>query len=192
MKSLNLQCDPEHLNVSDENHPIEIAVKKFKNHQSWISIKISQRLQLLVLMKLRLITDNPDPRKSGIFEGIPANCLKGVSDIFAKFLHTVWNDEGLTDLKLLREVKLAGAAFKKGDSTLVENYRPISFLPVISKIFDRIMLNQITTYMNEYLCPHLRGYWKGFNTQTVLFSYWEMEADHREKGLWGCYFYGSF
>ena len=34
VKSLNLQCDPEHLNVSDENHPIEIAVKKFKNHQS--------------------------------------------------------------------------------------------------------------------------------------------------------------
>ena len=31
VKSLNLQCDPEHLNdVSDENDPIEIAIKSLK------------------------------------------------------------------------------------------------------------------------------------------------------------------
>ena len=49
VKSLNLQCDPEHLNVSDENDPIEIAIKKFKNHPSIVNInKISKRLQLLV------------------------------------------------------------------------------------------------------------------------------------------------
>ena len=57
VKSLNLQCDPEHLNdASDENDLIEIAIKSLKIILAlWISIKISQRLQLLVLMKLRLI-----------------------------------------------------------------------------------------------------------------------------------------
>ena len=39
VKSLNLQCDPEHLNVSDENDPIEIVFKKFKNHPSIVNIK---------------------------------------------------------------------------------------------------------------------------------------------------------
>ena len=39
VKSLNLQCDPEHLNsVSDENDPIEIAIKKFKSHTSIVYI----------------------------------------------------------------------------------------------------------------------------------------------------------
>ena len=39
VKSLNLQCNPEHLNdVSDENDPIEIAIKKFKNHPSIVDI----------------------------------------------------------------------------------------------------------------------------------------------------------
>ena len=39
VKSLNLQCNPEHLNdVSDENDPIEIATKKFKNHPSIVDI----------------------------------------------------------------------------------------------------------------------------------------------------------
>ena len=59
--------------------------------------------------------DNLDSRKSGTFEGIPANCLKGVSDISAKFLHTVWNDEVLNGLKFHSELKLADVvpAFKK-------------------------------------------------------------------------------
>ena len=120
-----------------------------------------------------IIIDNLDSRKSGIFRGIPANSLKGVSDISAKFLHTFWNDEVLTDLKFPSELKLADfvPAFKKEDSTLVENYRPISILPVTSKCFERIMLNQVTTYMSEYLPPYLYGYRKGFNTQTAVFSY---------------------
>ena len=79
----------------------------------------------------------------------------------------------LTDLKFSSELKLADVvvpAFKKEDQTLVENYRPISLLPVISKTFERIMLNQITTYMDEYLSLYLCRYRKGFNTQTLLSS----------------------
>ena len=39
VKSLNLQCDSEHLSdVSDETDPIERAIKKFKNHPSIINI----------------------------------------------------------------------------------------------------------------------------------------------------------
>ena len=91
--------------------------------------------------------DNLASRKSGTYGGIPANYLKGVLDISAKFLHTVWNDEVLKDLKFPSELKLADVVptFKKEDSILVENYRPISLMPIISKIFERIMLNQITT-----------------------------------------------
>ena len=164
MKSLNLQCDPEHLNdVSDENDPIEIAIEKFKNHPSIVNI--NENIPKTTTFSfyetetdsIKKIIDNLDSRKSGIFGGIPANCLKGVSDISAKFLHTVRNDEVLTDLKFPSELKLADVvpAFGKQDLTLVENYNPISLLPVIFRIFERIMLNQIATYMNEYLSPCL-------------------------------------
>ena len=136
---------------------------------------------------IKKIIDNLDSRKSRIFGGIPANCLKGVSDISAKFIRTVWNDEILTDLKFPRELKLAGVvpAFKKEHSSLVENYRPISLLPVISKIFERIMLNQITTYMNEYLFPYLCGYRKGSATQITLSSLiekWKQIIDNKGYG----------
>ena len=121
---------------------------------------------------VKKMIDTLDSRKSGIFGGIPANWLNYVSGIAAKFLHTVWNDEVLKDLEFPSELKLAGIvpAFKK---RRVNFYRPISLLPIISKIFERIMLNQITTYMNEHLSLYLCGYRKGFNTQTALSSHIE-------------------
>ena len=114
--------------------------------------------------------DNLDSRKSGTFVGIPTNCLKGLSDIPTKFLHTVRNDEVLKDLKFLSELIIADfvPAFKKEDSNLFENYRAISLLPIIFKMFERIMFNKITTYMNEYLSAYFCGYRKVFNTQTAL------------------------
>ena len=71
------------------------------------------------------------------------------------------------------------------DSILVENYRPISLLPTISKILGRIILNEITSYMNEYLSPYLYGYRKGFNTQTAPASFiekWKQIIDNKGHG----------
>ena len=132
--------------------------------------------------------DNLDSSKSGTFGGIPTNCLKGVSDISAKFLNSVWNSEVFKDLKFASGLKLAdiGPVFQNNDSALVKNYRPVSLLPIISKVFERIMLNQITAYMDEYLSPHLCGYRKGFSTQTALSSLiekWKQILDDKGYGL---------
>ena len=58
-------------------------------------------------------------------------------------------------------------------------------MPIISKVFERIMLNQITAYMDEYLSPHLCGYRKGFSTQTALSSLiekWKEILDNKGYG----------
>ena len=46
--------------------------------------------------------------------------------------------------------------YKKGDSSLLSNNRPISLLPTISKLFERIIYNQLYQYFNdnELLAAH--------------------------------------
>ena len=51
----------------------------------------------------------------------------------------------LNNGKFLEKQKKANVvpAFKKGDKQLVKNYRPLSSLPICSKIFERIIYNNI-------------------------------------------------
>ena len=43
--------------------------------------------------------------------------------------------------------------FKKKDKPFVENYRPVSVLPTVSKMFERIMQKQVTDYIGKFLSP---------------------------------------
>ena len=54
---------------------------------------------------------------------------------------------------------------------LLKNYRPVSVLPVVSKIYERIMQKQILEYIDKHLIPYLCGYRKGYSTQAALISY---------------------
>ena len=38
--------------------------------------------------------------------------------------------------------------FKGGDTSILGNYRPISVLPIFSKILERIMYNRVYSYLN--------------------------------------------
>ena len=40
--------------------------------------------------------------------------------------------------------------FKKGDNVIFNNYRPISLLPVISKVIEEIMHNQLSAYLENH------------------------------------------
>ena len=40
--------------------------------------------------------------------------------------------------------------YKKGDSSLLVNYRPISLLPTISKIFEKVIHDQLYDYFDKY------------------------------------------
>ena len=68
---------------------------------------------------------------------------------------------------------------KKDETTLKENYRPVSILPSISKIFERDMYEQIPLYFENLLSPFLCGFRKGFSTQHCLI----VMLERRKKGL---------
>ena len=70
---------------------------------------------------------------------VKSNLLKPLTTIINQSLHTdIFPDK----LKIAKVIPL----FKKGDPTLIENYRPISLLTAISKIFERVIFNQVNAY----------------------------------------------
>ena len=84
-------------------------------------------------------------------DGISSRLLKASKTVVCKPLTLIIN-QTLTNgifpdtLKIAKIIPL----FKKGDKTLLENYRPISILPAISKIFERIMFNQIHNHFSMH------------------------------------------
>jgi len=76
--------------------------------------------------------------------------------------------------------------FKNGVKTNVKNYRPVSVLSFSSKIFERLLHDQISSYMNKFLSKNLCGYRKGFSSQHALMimtEKWRKSLD--KKGFAG-------
>ena len=68
------------------------------------------------------------------------------------------------------ELKYADVSplFKKDDANDKQNYRPISILPSISKVFERLLFHQITNFVSEKMSPYLCGFRIAFSTQHAL------------------------
>ena len=60
--------------------------------------------------------------------------------------------------------------FKKGFKMDPSNYRLISLLPLLSKAFKRIVLDQTNDFLNlnKILCNYQSGFWKNHSTDTCL------------------------
>ena len=60
--------------------------------------------------------------------------------------------------------------YKKKDPAIVENYQPVSELPCVSKVFERILQKQISSSIGKFIFPYLCGSRNGFNTQHAFLS----------------------
>ena len=54
---------------------------------------------------------------------------------------------------------------KKKSKFDIENYRPVSILPVLSKIYERCMFDQMYSYFNQILSKHQCEFRQGHITQ---------------------------
>ena len=71
--------------------------------------------------------------------------------------------------KVLKEA-IVVPIFKRGNCELPENYRPISLLPIIAKIFERCLSKQLVSYFenNNYFSKCQYGFRKGKNTTQAI------------------------
>ncbi len=96
-------------------------------------------------------------------DGITAELLKGTPVLKAlqKLFYSVIL-EGKTPTAWHRSVVIL--FFKKGDKTLLKNYRPISLLSHVYKLFSRVITNRLARRLDDFQPPEQAGFRKGFST----------------------------
>ena len=108
--------------------------------------------------------------------------IESCSEVSAKLI----NNTILTyDFPNKLKVADLGPTFKKGGPQKSKNYRPVSVLPVVSEVFEKLLHKQMSLHVEEYLSPYLCGYRKGFSTQQALLSLLERWKNVLDKKGYG-------
>ena len=121
-----------------------------------------------------------DPKEVCVENYMPAKILIGTNDIVSEYLSKIYNVSKNSDkYPTSFETTDVTPIYKEKDRTLEKNYGPISLLPIISKLYESNMDEQILSYIDKQLLPYLFGYRKGYETQHWLLAVIEM----RRKAL---------
>ena len=133
---------------------------------------------------VKKVISNLDIKKSTGFDKISAKILKAcapsVSGAISDLINTTYKHEKFPlGLKQAQVVPL----FKKKDPLNKENFRPVSLLPIISKIFERSMHDQLSEHLDQSFNPFLAAFRKGFGCQSTLLRLledWRKALDNHE------------
>lgn len=117
------------------------------------------------------ITKKLKPKRSTGYDEIPITIIKCNINIFKKPIAYLINlslrFETFPECYKIAKIK---PLFKKGEKTLVENYRPVSLLPSISKILETVVKNQVTIFIeqNSILSRNQFGFQKNCSTTHAI------------------------
>ena len=98
--------------------------------------------------------------------------IKGCTDIFVPLLKYIFN-LSLSQQLFPSSWKKAAIVpiYKKGNSTIIANYRPISILNNFSKVFEIIICNHVSYYLQSKLNSCQHGFIKSRSTTSNLVNY---------------------
>ena len=119
---------------------------------------------------IKKILDKLKPKVSTGHDEISVKLLKGGSSVIAEPLALIINqsfNRGIFPKKL----KLAKVlpVYKKGDNSIFDNYRPISLLPALSKVFEKVVYHQIFSFFSSHnlFYESQHGFKEGHSTETA-------------------------
>ena len=169
---------------------LQDIIKKYESHPS--IIKINENVKKENIFSFTDMTSldfeneilKLDKKKASMDDDIPTKVLIGAKDIVSNYLSNSYNDSK-NDQNYPTSLKCANVipVHKKDDRTLMKNYRPVSLLPVVSKLFERNMYNQILNYIDKFLYPYLFGFRKGHSTEQcliIMLEAWKKAIDEKK------------
>ena len=129
---------------------------------------------------------NIDESKAAGLDNLSGKFLKDGASVLAKPISQICNlsikySQFPSNCKIAKLKPL----FKKGSKTAPKNYRPISLLPLISKIIEKVIHDQTQNFLDEnnILYRYQSGFRKSFSTDSCLSYLNNKIATGFESGL---------
>ena len=158
---------------------ITLIEKKLSwNHPSIIILKNKKKIDQRCFEKVKTL----DATKASQQSDIPTKILKENSDYFAEYFYENIN-QCMSKSIFPLDLKLADVipVYKKKSKISKDNYRPVSILSNISKIYERCIYDQIQLFFDSLLSKYLYGFRRGHNAQHSLISLiekWRKSVDN--------------
>ena len=125
----------------------------------------------LTLEGLKNIVLNLNNSENGGHLGIPTKVVKSHADVICPVLLPLYNkciETGYfpKDLKIAEVIPI----HKNSDRNICNNYRPISILSVFSKILEKYIYSQLSSFVEKHkiLTVHQCGFRKGVSTNVAI------------------------
>ena len=181
--SLNLfEWIGESINSNDK---IEKILFKFSKHPS--TLKIKQKVKINRKFSFQSVSEDTVknvvkslPSDKATAGEIPVDILKNSEFCFSelkKCINKAFNANKSPDTLKLSDIV---PVFKKLNPTDKTNFRTVSVLPLLSKVFEKIMYDQLYEYAETFPNKLLCGFRKAHSTQHALFKLlqkWQKESD---------------
>ena len=150
-------------NIKD---PVSKAILKYKNHPSILAIQKYSKNKTFHFEEVNISEVEKkilqlDKTKASQKTHIPTRIVKENIDIFANFLCTGINS-AIMSFSLPSYLKLADVTpvHKKGRKDMKENFRPVSILPTLSKIFEKCLFAKCLLYSTQHCLLVMLETWK--------------------------------
>ena len=143
------------------------------NHKAYLmnNVENSFFLHFATEWEITKEINNLDCKKSPGYDEISVKFLQAAKNLIAKPLMLIFNKAITTGqypdaLKIAKVIPL----FKKGESTLISNYRPISLLSLLNKIFEKLLYRRLYKFLVKHnvLYKYQFGFRRGYSTTMAL------------------------
>ena len=133
--------------VTDPNRPIQLTEPGTTTAPHRL-LDCFQKVEESTVLELH---QSIDDRKSPVSDGLPGCILKNYAKDLTPSVTQLIN-ASLTSSELPSPLKLATVSpiFKNGDPSLATQYRPISLLPRVSKLLEKVVARQLRSYLEEF------------------------------------------
>ena len=167
---------------------LRAMIAKYDNHPSIITIKNSLpdgnffAFTNVTVNEIYNMLRKMDCKKSTGFDDIPGKLLKMGSAPLARpicnLINLMFMESCFPDILKYAEVV---ALFKRLDNLNKENYRPVSVLTALSKVFEKVSGVQLSSYFESIFSKFLSGFRPTFSCQTILLKMiedWKQSIDN--------------